>query len=267
MEVERCSKLVYILVNPVGFPANQMLDLKEEKLAFAIDNLGRTKKEIVLNKPIYAGMCILDLSKLWMYRFHYDVIKKQYGSRAKLLFTDTDSLCYHVKTQNFFQDVKDRSELYDLSNYPKDSPYFDGTNKKVLGKFKDECEGKSPSEFIGLRPKMYSLKVGEGGEKKAKGVKRAFVKQHLCHADYRRCLMSDERKDKQQRAKFNVLRAQKHVNRALEIQKVGLCAYDNKRYLLDDGIESHSYGHYRIGEPQNSLHFHLNFLFLSVFPT
>ena len=157
-----------------------------------------------------------------------------------------------MKSQNFYQDMKDQSELYDLSNYPKDSPYCDGTNKKVLGKFKDECEGKSPSEFIGLRPKMYSLKVGEGGEKKAKGVKRAFVKQHICHADYRRCLMSDKREDKQQKAKFNVLRSRRHINQSLEIQKVGLCCYDNKRYLLDDGITSYSYGHCKIGEMKST---------------
>jgi hypothetical protein len=93
-----------------------------------------------------------------------------------------------------------------------------------------------------------SLKVGEGGEKKAKGVKRAFVKQHICHADYRRCLMSDKREDKQQKAKFNVMRSRRHINQSLEIQKVGLCCYDNKRYLLDDGITSYSYGHYKIAE-------------------
>eukprot|EP01044_Picomonas_judraskeda_P004016 COSAG03_NODE_344_length_8812_cov_3.890049_4_plen_365_part_00 len=76
------------------------------------------KKEIVLNKPIYAGMSILDLSKLHMYRFHYDVVKQRYGSKSKLLFTDTDSLCYLIQTQNVFEDQKARSELFDLSNYP-----------------------------------------------------------------------------------------------------------------------------------------------------
>ena len=204
------------------------------------------KKEIMLNKPIYAGMCILDLSKLHMYRFHYDVIKAQYGDKAKLLFTDTDSLCYHVKSQNFFQDMKESKDLYDLSNYPKYSPYYDATNKKVLGKFKDECDGKSPSEFIGLRPKMYSLQVGDSEKKTAKGVQRAYMKNRIHHADYKRCLMSEEREDKQQQATFNTIRSKKHVIQSLEISKVGLCAYDNKRYLLDDGITSYSYGHYKI---------------------
>jgi hypothetical protein len=101
------------------------------------------KKSLVLNKPIYAGMCILDLSKLWMYRFHYDTIKQQYGNRAKLLFTDTDSLCYHIRTHDFYREM--RKEQYDLSDYPEDSPFYSTANKKVLGKFKDECNGKAPS--------------------------------------------------------------------------------------------------------------------------
>jgi len=204
------------------------------------------QKEVVLNKPIYAGMCILDLSKLHMYRFHYDVIKKQYSNRAKLLFTDTDSLCYRIETRNFYQDMKDKRELYDLSGYDKKSPYYDETNKKVLGKFKDECDGKSPSEFVGLRPKMYSLSVGDEAKKTAKGVKTAYMKNKLSHADYRRCLKSSERTDQQQLASFNSIRAIKHVVHSIEIKKVGLCCYDNKRYLLDDGITSYSYGHHKI---------------------
>ena len=188
-----------------------------------------------------------------MYEFHYDVIKPRYGNKAKLLFTDTDSLCYHVRTENVFEDQKARSHLFDLSNYDDDSPYRDDTNKKVLGKFKDECDGKSPSEFVGLRPKMYSLKIGSQETKTAKGVKRAHVKSHIQHADYRRCLLSEERSDKQQIAKFNTIRSKAHKVQSLEISKVGLCAYDNKRYLLEDGISSYSYGHQKIGQLKSAL--------------
>lgn len=204
------------------------------------------QKQLVLNKPIYAGMCILDLSKLLMYRFHYDVIRKQYGHRAKLLFTDTDSLCYRIETSNFYQDMKDNKELYDLSGYDHKSPYYDATNKKVVGKFKDECDGKSPKEFVGLRPKMYSLLVGDEAKKTAKGVKTAYMKNKLSHSDYSRCLKSTKRSDQQQLASFNNIRSTKHVVQSIEIQKVGLCCYDNKRYLLDDGITSYAYGHYKI---------------------
>ena len=203
------------------------------------------KKQLKLNKPIYAGMCILDLSKLWMYRFHYDTIKQQYGDRAKLLFTDTDSLCYHIRTHDFYREM--RKEEYDLSDYPEDNEFHSTANKKVLGKFKDECNGKAPSEFVGLRPKMYSLKIPTEKDKKtAKGVQKAFMKNKITHEDYRRCLMSEETEDKQQHAKWCAIRSCKHEVKSIEVNKVGLCAYDNKRWLKQDGVESLAYGHSQI---------------------
>ena len=206
------------------------------------------KKQLMLNKPIFAGMAILDLSKLHMYRFHYDVIKKKYGEKAILLFTDTDSLCYQIQTDDMYADMKRDGHLYDLSNFPKDSPFYDETNKKTLGCFKDECDGAAPGEFCGLRPKMYSLGGGSLPQEKktGKGVQRGFLKKKVTHADFRRCLLSDKKADKQQLAKFCSIRSHKHHVSTVEISKVGLCCYDNKRYLLDDGITSYSYGHYMI---------------------
>ena len=140
-----------------------------------------------------------------------------------------------------------QTEHYDLSDYPEDSDFHNTDNKKVLGKFKDECNGKAPSEFAGLRPKMYSLKVPNAKSKKtAKGVQKAYVKNKIEHEDYVRCLRSEKREDKQQRAKWCAIRHYKHVLYSIEQCRVGLCAYDNKRYLLGDGIESLSYGHHRI---------------------
>ena len=116
----------------------------------------------------------------------------------------------------------------------------------MLGKFKDECNGKAPSEFAGLRPKMYSLKIPNAETKKtAKAVKDSAQKK-ITHEDYVRCLMSEKREDKQQRVKQSTIRPYKHVLYSIEQCRVGLCAYDNKRYLLGDGIESLSYGHHRI---------------------
>ena len=205
------------------------------------------KKDLLLNKPIYAGMCILDLSKLHMYQFHYDVIKKTYQDKAKLLFTDTDSLCYHIRTDDFYKDMRDSKELYDMSNFDSSSEFYDDTNKKVLGKFKDECDGKPPSEFVGLRPKMYSLKCGTSEKKTGKGIQRAYLKQNIKHDDYRRCLLSGKKVDQQQLASFHTIRSRQHQLGSYEINKVGLCCFDNKRYLMDDGITSYSYGHHRIG--------------------
>ena len=203
------------------------------------------KSTIVLNKPIYAGMAILDLSKLHMYQFHYDVIKKKYGDKARLCMTDTDSLCYVIETDDIYKDMEAQKELYDRSNFDKDSPFFDESNKKVLGKFKDECDGKPPAEFVGLRPKMYSMLDGNSDKEKktGKGIKRAYLKKQVGHADYRRCILSDKIEDQQQKAKFQCIRSKGHKISSYEINKVGLCCYDNKRYLLDDGITSLSYGH------------------------
>ena len=133
----------------------------------------RTK--LVLNKPIYLGMSILDISKNLMYNFHYNYIKPKFGSKSKLLFTDTDSLCYEIETEDIYKDISsDVYERFDTSNFPKDHVDRDGNrssipigvNKKVPGLFKDECGGKQMTEFIGLRPKLYACNVEGVGESK-----------------------------------------------------------------------------------------------------
>ena len=113
------------------------------------------KKELTLNKPIYIGFCILELSKLLMYRFHYDHVLKTFD--AKLLFTDTDSLVYEIRGGNVYEQYFKDRKLFDFSGYPKDSVYYDDTNKKVLGKMRDEFNGIKIDEFVGLKSKMYSL--------------------------------------------------------------------------------------------------------------
>ena len=199
------------------------------------------KATLVLNKPIYAGISVLDLSKLHMYRFHYDDIKTKYGDKAKLLFTDTDSLCYHIQTDDLYADMMADRNTYDLSDMP--APYHDNANKKVLGKFKDECEGKAPAEFVGLRPKMYSLQIGSDNKSTAKGVPGS-AQRKISHLDYRRCLKG-EIADRRQLVAFSTIRSSKHQLFTLRQQKVGLCAYDNKRYVLADGESSYAYGHFR----------------------
>ena len=116
----------------------------------------KIKESLTLNRPAYVGMCILDLSKTLMYDFHYNYIKKQYDQKAQLLFTDTDSLCYEIETKDIYADLWKDRQLFDNSYYPQDNKYFDTTNKKVIGKFKDEAASVPVTEFIGLRSKMYS---------------------------------------------------------------------------------------------------------------
>ena len=111
----------------------------------------KIKETLTLNRPAYVGMCILDLSKTLMYDFHYKYIKDKYKNKARLLFTDTDSLTYEIEAEDVYQDFWNVKDKFDNSDYPKSSPYFDKTNKKVIGKFKDEAAGVPICEFVGLR--------------------------------------------------------------------------------------------------------------------
>ncbi len=150
------------------------------------------KKTVVkLDKPIYLGMSILDLSKTLMYRFHYEYVKPKWGDKVNLLFTDTDSLCYEIETDDVYEDIKnDLDEWFDTSNYDEDHPngLRSNKNKKVIGFYKDECGGKFISEFVGLKAKSYSIKMADGKtEKKCKGIKKYVVKNHITHEDYKEC--------------------------------------------------------------------------------
>ena len=141
------------------------------------------KTKLVFDKPVYLGMCILDLSKTLMYDFHYNYIKTKYGTKAKLLFTDTDSLAYEIKTEDFYKDIAgDVAAKFDTSNFPQNHPSGipTGLNKKVVGMFKDEAGGEIIEEFVGLRAKLYSYKMLHGNEeKKCKGVKKPVVKKTI----------------------------------------------------------------------------------------
>jgi hypothetical protein len=204
------------------------------------------KTKTILDKPIYAGFAILELSKLHMYNFHYEFIKEKYGDRAKLLMTDTDSLTYHIETEDLYKDMNENKELFDFSGYNKDHFCYDNTNNKVLGKFKDETNGIPIVEFVGLRSKMYSMKLSnEKAKMTGKGIKRQALINKIQHSDYKRCLFGTERQDKQQLISFNLIRSSKHQLYTYSLNKVGLCNYDDKRYLLEDGVSSYAYGHYK----------------------
>ena len=196
-------------------------------------------------KPVYLGMCILDLSKTLMYDFHYNYIKQKYGDRAKLLCTDTDSLMYEIQTEDFYKDIsKDVEDKFDTSNYPSDHSIgeeYIGKNKLVIGMFKDEAKGKVIDEFVGLRAKLYSFKMFKGDEsKKCKGVKKSVIEKSITHEDYENCLFT------QTKRKMNIIRSYGHEVNTEEVNKVTLCSNDDKRHILKDLIHTLALGHYRI---------------------
>ena len=114
------------------------------------------KPVLMLNKPIYIGITVLDLSKWKMYDFLYNFIKKSFD--AKSLFTDTDSFTYEIKSKNVYEGFLKWKDLFDFSNYSKDSKLFNESNEEVIGKMKDEFGGVIIIEFVGLKSNMYSIK-------------------------------------------------------------------------------------------------------------
>ena len=205
-----------------------------------------SKTSLLMNKPIYLGMCILDLSKIIMYDFHYNYIKSKYADKAKLLFTDTDSLMYEIETEDFYKDIAgDVKDRFDTSDYPENHPSGipTGENKKVLGMMKDEVAGKIIKEFVGLRSKLYSFVMDDGGEtKKCKGIKKQVVESSIRHEHYKTCLTTG----KELLRKQNILRSYNHEVYTEEVNKVALSASDDKRHILSDGMDTLALGHYKI---------------------
>ena len=148
----------------------------------------KKKLKVKMNKPIYLGMSVLDISKTLMYEFWYDYIKPKYGDRAKLCYTDTDSFIIHIITEDFFVDISDDVERwFDTSNYDENDkrPLPIGMNKKVYGFFKDELGGKIMKEFVALRAKTYAYLMDDDSEhKRSKETKKCVIKRRLMFENY-----------------------------------------------------------------------------------
>ena len=137
----------------------------------------KVKETLTLNRPAYVGMCILDLSKMLMYDFHYNYIKKKYNNRARLLFTNTESLTYEIEAEDIYKDFWNDKDMFANSDYPESSPYYCNVNKKIIGKFKDEACGIPITEFIGLKSKMYSyVKIMKKVEGQLRVLKRMLLR-------------------------------------------------------------------------------------------
>ena len=203
------------------------------------------KTKVTLDKPIFVGAAILDLSKIHMFKFHYGYVKKKW-EKVKVLYSDTDSLILEIETDDFFADTgEDVEKWFDTSKYPKDhfaakNGFPVGKNKKVLGMFKDEADGQIIRGFVGLRPKCYSVLMEEKQIKKAKGTKKNTVKG-ISHEDYVRVL----RGEKFPPMKNISFRSHLHEIFTEQMWKVALSAEDDKRIVMADGIQTLAIGHWR----------------------
>lgn len=194
---------------------------------------------VPLNKPLYTGMAILDLSKLYMYRFFYLYLKNKFHDAVSLVYTDTDSFVLQIYCGDIYQEMYEDRCLFDTSNYPRDHFLFSEKNKKVVGKFKDELGGAILTEAVALRSKAYSLLTQEAKEIKAsKGVKKSAMR-NIHHQDYVMCFLNDGCV----MSSFKCFRSISHKLYTVEITKLGLSPYDDKRYICADGIRTLAYGH------------------------
>ena len=202
--------------------------------------MGKTK--VVMNKPVYLGQAILDLSKTVMYEFHYNYMVPKYGlEKFNLCYMDTDSLVCDIKTEDFYEDITDDVPArFDTSGYCPNRPLPVGLNKKVIGLMKDELGGKIMTEFVALRPKLYSYKVLDGSEdKKCKGIKKCVVKKTLTFEDYKACLFNDCAEYRSQL----MFRSAKHEVHTIEVNKVALNRDDDKRISKKDRVSAFARGH------------------------
>ena len=170
------------------------------------------KTVLTFNKPVYVGFTVLELSKWLMYDFHCNFIKKHFD--PKLVFTDRDSLTNEIKSEDVYEEFLKHKHLFDFSNYPKDSKFFDQANKKVIGKMKDESEGKIIDEFVGLKSKMYSMKNIDGKESNtAKGVNIATEFNEFKDTLFNKKVL---------RHKMKRIQSKKHKVGTYEVNKISL---------------------------------------------
>ena len=208
------------------------------------------KTKVKMNKPIYLGLSILEISKILMYEFWYDYIKPKYNDHVRLCIMDTDSFVMHIKTNDFYKDIASGIEnRFDTSNYEVNTsetsalarrPLPTGKNKKIIGLMKDELGGKIITEFVTVRPKTCSFLTDDGKEdKKAKGTKKCVIKKMIKFNDYKKCLLNGQIILKSQQRFIS----NKHDVYTENVNKIALSNDDDKRIVSPDKISSYPYGY------------------------
>ena len=219
--------------------------LKEDKII----TVTMKQVSVYMNKPIFVGFAVLELSKLLMYKFHYGTVKAKYGDKAKLLYTDTDSLIYEIETEDIYEDLQTLKGKFDLSNYKdlklQSHKAFDDTNNTIPGFFKDESDGHIILEFIALRPKSYAFRVEEKIKKKSKGVPES-AQRGLTFENYKEALFSYNPAELVKRVQYNSFRSIDHKVFTQHTTKIGLSGFDDKRWVCNDRVSTLAHGHYKI---------------------
>ena len=221
----------------VSEPNYHMINLISENLS--ITEMRKTK--VKMNKPIYLGLSILEISKILMYEFWYDYVKPKYDDNVKLCYMDTDSFIMNIKTEDFYKDIaNDVEKRFDTSNDEVDRPLSTRKYKKVIGLTKEELGGRIVTEFVALRPKTYSYLTDDCKEdQKAKGTEKCVIKIMIKFNDYKNCLLNGEVILKSQQR----FKSKGHDVYTENINKIALSSNDDKRLVASDKITSYPYGY------------------------
>ncbi|XP_071651462.1 uncharacterized protein [Temnothorax longispinosus] len=204
------------------------------------------KLEVKFNKPIYVGMCILDIAKTCLYEFHYKYMLPLYREKCKVMYTDTDSLIYHIECDDVYDTMKRDIDKYDTSDYAVDNAYgIPLANEKVPGLMKDKNHGAIMTEFVGIRAKMYALRVdGKKDTNEIKSeIKSNVVAKEITFDDYTLCLRDEIEMTRQQSSVKSEL---DEVHYTITNTKIALNPYDDKRYIVPNSTETLPWGHYEI---------------------
>ena len=194
----------------------------------------RIKTTLARNKPAYARMCILELSKVLMHEFHYNYIKKNFGNKLRLLFTDTVSLMYEIETENVYDDFRKNNEMFDFSNYSAKSNYYDDSNALVDGKMKDEMGSTAIEEIVGLKPKTYLILVSNSSEyEKAKGANKNTVAK-ISFSEYKDVLLNN----KCLKHVMNRTQSKNHMIGTYKTNNIFISSFDVKIYILHNGVDA-----------------------------
>ncbi|KAG8237543.1 hypothetical protein J437_LFUL017210 [Ladona fulva] len=202
----------------------------QDRTIFSKDLVHLRMESIEMNKPIYIGQAVLDMGKNLMYNFFYGKLKPKYEDRMNLFYTDTDSFILEVKTEDFYSNMLDDIHMI---------------HQTILARifvilFKDEAGGEIITHFIGLRSKLYSYKKqGEIEDKRAKGISKAVIDKSLSFNDYERCLMEKLNLYRE----MHQIRSINHEIKTVAVNKLSLSGDDDKRYILEDGINTLAWGH------------------------
>ena len=190
------------------------------------------QNEVLMDRPIYLGFTVLELSKLHMYETYYDILQPYFGQEnIQLHYIDTDAFVLSLKTQDIIKDLKNLEDIFDFSNLDKTHELFSNKNKKVIGKFKIETPRNIwIDEFVCLRSKMYAFKCGDDSKNKLKGISKSQSK-NIKFEEYKICLDGEELEN--ECINYN-LKSSNHDMYMQGIKKTALSIFDDKRNYLDN---------------------------------